>query len=109
MPIGESENLPKGLVKLEFQVTTPTMQKVADGVLNQISRGWDNVIKPFVLLGLKADGMGNVRLPSGNFYVNEAGTMKQAPLPIKPKGYTYCQRKGYDPKTKIGWIWVVID
>lgn len=107
VPLGSNETLRKGLNKLQFKVTSPIMQKAAAFVFSSRTF-WDRFARPAVEAALKAKGITNVRLPSGNFYANSAGQTKQAPLAKVPAGYKYYPRKGYDPKTGIAFLWVVV-
>ncbi|MVN89386.1 hypothetical protein GO986_21865 [Deinococcus sp. HMF7620] len=50
-------------------------------------------------------------MPSGNFWANSSGILKQGSLftnTTKPKGYQYYLRKGFDPATSTAFIWVVV-
>lgn len=107
VPLGSNDTLKKGVAKLQFKVTSPIMQKAAAFVFAS-STFWDRFARPAVQAALKANGVTNIRLPSANFYANEAGNLKAPPLAVVPKGYKYYPRKGYDPKTGIAFIWVVV-
>ena len=107
VPLGSSDTLKKGVAKLQFQVSSPIMKRAAAYVFNSLGF-WDRFARPAVEAALKAKGITNLRLPAANFYANSAGNLKAPPLAIVPKGYKYYSRKGYDPKTGIAYLWVVV-
>ncbi|THF88477.1 hypothetical protein E7T09_04530 [Deinococcus sp. KSM4-11] len=107
VPLGSTDTLRKGLAKLQFKFTSPIMQKAAAFVFNS-NTFWDRFARPAMVAALKAKGITNVRFPSGNFYANSDGVTKAAPLVIKPKGFAYYPRKGYDPATGIAYMWLVV-
>lgn len=101
--LGSGATLPKGVVKATFKVTTPIMKKAADFMLNKVNGLWNKIVAPRIVSGMASKG-GNVRMPSASFYANEDGLLRSTPAP----GYKWYQRKGYDPKTGLCWIWVVV-
>lgn len=104
VPLGSTEPLRKGVAKVQFKPTTPVMKKLADFMLNRVNGLWNSRVASHVHAALAAKGGKNIRLPSGNFYANSNGQIRSTPAP----GYQWYQRKGYDPKTGIAWVWVVV-
>lgn len=109
VPLGSNDTLKKGVAKLQFKIS-PLLSKAAEYVFNSLGF-WDKFAVPRAMAALKAKGVTNIRFPSGNFIADSNGNLKPATLltpALKAKGYLWYARKGYDPKTGIAFVWVVV-
>lgn len=107
IPVGSDQPLRKGLNKVQFKATSLIMRQacsVVFGLLPGTSKLWDQLVVGPMNKGFKAKGMGNVYLPTTNFWADSRGMRKLVPAP----GYVWYARKGYDKATGIGYFWVVV-
>lgn len=111
VPLGSNETLRRGVAKLQFKVTSPIALKICSVIFGHVHGTnwiWDKLVIPRALAAYRAQGITNIRFPKGNFYANTAGVLKQAPLVKVPAGFKYYARKGFDPKTGLAFVWVVV-
>ena len=107
LPLGSDQPLRRGLNKVQFKATTPVMRKACEvvfGLLPLTGKLWDQLVVGPMNKAFKAKGMGNVYLPTTNFYADSRGMRKLIPA----SGYRWYARKGYDRATGIGYFWVVV-
>lgn len=107
VPVGDNGKLRPGVAKLQFKPTNAAVRKACQLIFKS-NRLWDRLCKPAIERALKLKGIKNIRLPSSNFYANAKGNLKKAPLTPVPAGYKFYLRKGYDSKTGIAFIRIVV-